>query len=106
MNYGAPLYCILKNCFPDHPKMQEKESKEPAWYKDARKTLETGYKNEKFHGKDEEFDPKTAPIYFVNQPLLHRCSGQKKMSYINNADLFYVTNNLIGNARLHGCNHD
>ena len=105
MNYAAPLYCILKNCFPDHPKMQEKDGEKPAWYKNARKTLEAGDKKEKIRGEDEEFDPKTAPIYFVNQPLLHRYSGRKKMSYIDNADLLHVAKNLIGNARLHGCNN-
>ena len=89
-----PLFAILQSCFPDHPKLQGNKTNWPAWWLETKSNLRKGLKKQNIRGENEEFDPKCAPLYIVNNPHLSRYK-HGCMHYTEKADLYHMIEKLI-----------
>ena len=96
-----PLFAILQSCFPEHPKLQGDRKNRPRWWLETKSNLRKGIKKQNIWGENEEFDPKCAPIYIVNNPHLSRYK-QGHMHYIEKADLYHMMEKLIKKDRASG----
>ena len=100
MKIVEPLFAILQGAFSDHRNLQGGQKNRPSWWLETKKNLRSGLDKQRIRGEHEEFDPKTAPLYIINNPMLSRFKPKRK-GYTERVDLFHIMQTFIKKSTIY-----